>query len=117
MPNYIRLRRKKGWRKPPEAINVTRQGKQGGKWGNPFNWKEFPDDMMTESTAKNYAMLEYKKWFFEDGQRELRIEATMELRGKDLCCYCHENEPHCHAKFLLKYVNRDLTNDREYSKG
>lgn len=32
MPDWIRLRRTKGWRKPPDAITVARPT----RWGNPY---------------------------------------------------------------------------------
>lgn len=32
MPNRIQIRRTKGWRMPPDAVNVARPG----VWGNPF---------------------------------------------------------------------------------
>lgn len=88
MPTRIQLKRTKGWRKPEGAVVVTR----ATKWGNPF--KIGPDGTREDCVEK------YRRWLPHSGLD------PMELRGKDLCCFCALDKP-CHADVLLAAANRD----------
>ncbi len=109
-PARIQLRRTKGWRMPPNTINVARG--PGRLWGNPFIVgvhgdaaacvKRFEDlatgliDMATQP-APAYADQ-------ANTQHTLRTRLH-ELRGKNLACWCAPDAP-CHADVLLKLTNR-----------
>lgn len=91
MPKRIQLSRKKGWRLPPNTINVARPS----KWGNPFRVEE------------------YGRWGAVD---RFRVFMTLrpavrgkmlnveELRGKNLACWCGPDQL-CHADVLLELAN------------
>ncbi|MFA5404550.1 MAG: DUF4326 domain-containing protein [Ignavibacteria bacterium] len=77
---------------PKDAVYIGR----GSKWGNPF--KIGIDGDRDEVIAK------YEKWFIEDPSRV--NEAKIELRGKNLVCYCAPQK--CHGDFLLKLANEEV---------
>jgi hypothetical protein len=92
MPRRIRLRRQRGWRKPPGAVVVARPS----RWGNPFPIG--PDRTRAEAvTAYERALLGGELGFTVDDVRR-------ELAGRDLACWCPEDEP-CHADVLLRVAN------------
>lgn len=96
MPRRIQLSRKKGWRKPPNTVVVSRPS----KWGNPFDWKIF---------GKAKASEMYRNWLspYEvsaDDRRQWILDHLPELRGKNLACWCKPGEP-CHADVLLALAN------------
>ena len=111
MPIRVQLSRKKGWRMPPNTVNVARPG----KWGNPcvvgkhgsradcVRWHKFAlagihvlgmkcDDgeWLTDK------LIAYAKM----ARRNIRY-----LRGKNLACWCALDQP-CHADILLELANR-----------
>lgn len=90
-PRRIQLSRKRGWRKPPNTIVVARPG----KWGNPFR--------VTPERSQAAAVAQFEAWLKGDGL-EILNAARIELRGKNLACWCKPSEP-CHADVLLKLVN------------
>jgi len=88
-PIRIQRKRTKGWRMPPNTICVTRPG----KWGNPF---------FAKGNNEHFVHL------FEDfvnGSPIYQDAAYIELRGKNLACFCKLDQP-CHADVLLKIANR-----------
>ena len=95
MPSRIQLKRTRGWRKPKEAVVVSRPS----KFGNP--WHVGPD------TSRKTAVDQYRKWLRGDmgghlsEQRRAVIESLPELRGRDLACWCPIEEP-CHADVLIE---------------
>ena len=98
MQKRIKLSRKKGWRKPPEAIVVSRPT----RWGNPFDWQELG--------SKKAATDLYRAWLIGDideyhARRDWILAHIHELRGKDLCCWCKPDEP-CHADVLIELANK-----------
>ncbi len=112
IPKRIQLSRKKGHRKPPDAVNVARPT----KWGNPFNWKDSDTELIPEATAKHYAKESFNQWlrFGEvmgvrhpkyDEQRQWILDHIHELQGKDLACWCKPGEP-CHAEVLRCLANQ-----------
>ncbi|RZT83311.1 uncharacterized protein DUF4326 [Pseudonocardia sediminis] len=88
-PQRIRLRRKKGWRKPDGAVLVTRPG----PWGNPFDVREM---------GREPAITEHRRWLFE--QPDLVERVRDELAGHDLCCWCDPDQL-CHADTLIEVAN------------
>ncbi len=105
-PQRVQLRRTKGWRMPPNTASVARPT----KWGNPFvigEWNTRPNgikpvQVVAEDAAD--AVRLYRRFL----SQRLRIEARLELRGKNLACWCKPGDP-CHADVLLKLANRDPT--------
>lgn len=93
-PNRIQLRRTKGWRLPPNAVNVARPT----KWGNRF-CIGLPANPTAEDCVRR---------FRDEQAPEYQIGRQLEeLRGKDLACWCKPGEP-CHADVLLELANAPL---------
>ncbi|HLE79913.1 MAG TPA: DUF4326 domain-containing protein [Dehalococcoidia bacterium] len=99
MPERIQRKRAKGWRMPVGAVYVGR----GSKWGNPY--KEIP-------TTYEYGLLcriEHRGRTSEDILSDYRRYTlprlpVVELRGKNLACWCPLTQP-CHADILLEIAN------------
>lgn len=102
-PKRIQRKRTKGWRMPEGAVYVGR----GSKWGNPFRWEspsaiaalergEIARAAIAESRADAVQMFRHCFLLFADD--------LAELRGKDLVCWCAEDQP-CHADVLLEWAN------------
>lgn len=119
MPQRLQLKRTKGWRKPPGAVKVDRTT----KYGNPFPVKVFGRKRSLElfrmfADPENSAVPKVQKELnaFRAAERELYGPgpatmtlgemAAMELRGKDLLCWCNIGEA-CHADILLELANKD----------
>jgi len=122
MPERVQLSRKKGWRKPPNTVVVSRPS----KWGNPYkvvhvkNDPEFPGEWATvwisQSVGDVYiGVHEERAEAFRiilDTYRELLIDnPTMDihdLTGRNLACWCPLDQP-CHADVLLELANQPLS--------
>jgi Domain of unknown function (DUF4326) len=89
-PRRVQLRRTKGWRKPPDAVVISRPS----KWGNPYRVSE-------HGLAKALAL--YRRHLTE--HPELVEAARNELAGKLLACWCAPEQP-CHGDILLEVVDR-----------
>lgn len=76
---------------PRGAVYVGRPS----KWGNPFVVGK--DGTRAEVVAK------YREWINAPEQARLRAEARIELRGRDLVCWCAPEL--CHADVLLEIAN------------
>ena len=135
-PKRIQLRRTKGWRLPPGCVVVARPS----KWGNPWtvkdvrdvygsrgteaysvavelyrrdieNWEIFAT-YLNDRDARGWPDIEKAFWDAIDatGARHVGDVAAIELRGKDLACWCPlvdengEKVP-CHADVLLEIAN------------
>jgi hypothetical protein len=94
VPSRFRIRRDKGWRKPPGGRYVNRSG----RFGNPFrvDWER------RVSPFKAVAL--FREWITAPGRADLLADARRELRGRDLGCNCSLRDP-CHADVLLELVN------------
>jgi hypothetical protein len=99
-PKRIQLRRTKGWRKPEEAIIVSRPS----RYGNPHRVGFCPvcgvEHSRGEAVAEFRAML--------DESLELRRKIQEDLRGKDLACWCKLSDA-CHADVLLSIANNEVS--------
>lgn len=130
----VQRKRAKGWRKPPNTVDVTR----ASRWGNPFKYSgdqvfcdaahrrtflsrwvlaqdaHFPDP--TEGVKESVRL--YRLWIegnlpegYYDNHHIVRpVKFTIEdikkeLKGKDLMCYCAGENP-CHADVLLELANQ-----------
>lgn len=131
-PVRIQRRRIKGWRAPEGAVYVGR----GSKWGNPCTqirmpaldgseWEQegrlgktsgqhhayvHPDKTITshlvQDATREQAVAMYRR--FIEHRPSLAEAARTELVGRDLMCWCPDNEP-CHADVLLELANPEAT--------
>jgi hypothetical protein len=99
MPVRIQRKRTKGWRMPENTVYVGRPT----KWGNPWTVE---DTYSPENCVDNYRLwvahglpITYEK------HRQLLFCDMVELRGKNLACWCRLDQP-CHADVLLEVANR-----------
>lgn len=95
-PVRVQLSRRRGWRMPPNTVNVARPG----RFGNPHHIGPCPvcgvDHTREEAIAELRAEIEC------DPMLAARIRE--ELAGKNLACWCKLGEP-CHADVLLELAN------------
>lgn len=111
MPKRIQRKRTKGWRMPRGVVYVGR----GSRWGNPFVVGEEPHWHLQDqyrvaavATPEQAVDLFRRHLIFtinyqiEDGTC---ISTLLELRGKDLACWCPLDKP-CHADVLLELANK-----------
>jgi len=103
MPKRIQLSRKKGYRKPADAVNVARPT----RWGNPYKVGD-PDPVhcgpMTAADAVFWFEADFDPAISENAEKKL-AEVQRELAGKDLACWCKPDDP-CHADVLLRLANK-----------
>lgn len=111
-PKRIQRKRAKGWKKPPNTVNVTRPG----RWGNPFQvlfeagywvvrdqeggyWSRL---LGSKGAAVERSVEVYREWL----QKEVSAGRFNmdELKGKKLMCWCASDDP-CHADVLLEIAN------------
>ena len=97
-PFRVQRKRTKGWKMPLNTIYVGRPP----KWGNPASVKNGPTiggvhSSFTAEEAvefyRDYVTRKFEDWEFDS------------LRGRNLACWCHLNEP-CHADVLLELANQ-----------
>ena len=91
MPKRIQRKRTKGWRMPEGAVYVGRPT----KWGNLF--------VIAPNETREEAIADYGDWIrsFPESVKT----AQLQLRGKDLACWCPLDQS-CHADVLLEIANR-----------
>ena len=91
MPVRIQMSRRKGWRKPADAV----YGGRPGRFGNPFRRQEH---------GLSRAVELYEAWIQQPAQAELLLEARQTLRGKNLGCWCRPGLA-SHADVLRRLVH------------
>lgn len=100
MPPPIRIQRKRvaGWRMPANTVYVGR----GSGFGNPY---PISDYAYAGDDAAKFAVAAYANSLTDQMAKnpELR-NAVMDLKGKNLCCWCPAGNP-CHADILLQVSN------------
>jgi len=105
IPSRIQRKRSKGWRMPENCIYVGRPT----EWGNPFTiGQPFVRKKMQAGGGEisgciqnaEEAVYFYRRFL----SLELRIAAGIQLRGKNLACWCGLDQP-CHADILLEIAN------------
>lgn len=113
MPERIQLSRAKGWRMP-KNINVARPG----KWGNPHHvWRDGGQWLVTSRGCEHHPVTNKAEGvalavakFRADCHHALPFygsaTALLELRGKNLACWCAIGAP-CHADILLELANTE----------
>jgi len=118
MPERIQRKRTKGWRMPKGVIYVGR----GSRWGNPFAIGERPlPDLQRRYRLETVESAEQAVDLFrrhlintinhqiEDGST---LQVLLELRGKDLACWCPLDQP-CHADVLLELANTPMSKQHD----
>lgn len=81
---------------PADSVYVGRPS----KWGNPFS--HLSDTLAKfQVDTRAEAISSYRKWLMS--QPELVALAKVELRGRDLVCWCSPDD--CHAEILLEVAN------------
>ena len=108
-PERIQRRRVKGWKLPPNTVCVTRG--PGMKWGNPFTVDEFGrEESLRRFRAAVLGFMSNGSYCAPVAHPESYIgriirDAPIELRGKNLACWCPLDQA-CHADVLLELANR-----------
>lgn len=83
----IQRRRTKGFKLPKDAICITRPG----KWGNRF-----------KDARSSKLVRWYREWLLNTPEgRAIIRDAVVELKGKQLACWCKIGEP-CHGDVLVE---------------
>jgi len=90
MPVRIQRKRAKGWKMPPNTIYV----------GRPTMWGNYAAD----GSHKTYAVAAFRCWVDSHASPTWRGRARIDLRGKNLACWCPLDQP-CHADVLLEIAN------------
>lgn len=92
MPIRVQRKRTRGWKMPENTVYVGRPT----KWGNPY-------------AVSCPASDEFKKKIIRQYESSMSImlkqDAVVELKGKNLACWCALDSP-CHADVLLKIANQ-----------
>ena len=97
-PRRVRLRRTKGWRKPPGAVVVARPS----RWGNPYAIGASHEGR----TLTREETVELFRAALLDGRLGFDVtDVRATLRGRDLACWCPLDVP-CHADVLLEVANQ-----------
>lgn len=115
-PQRIQLSRRKGARKPADAVVVARPS----KWGNPFTIAEardigFVEPGESDALARAFVARCFadwlrrgstSPWWFSAGNDiwSWQRDHLAELAGKDLACWCPVDGA-CHADVLLSMAN------------
>ena len=93
-PKRVQRRRTKGWKMPPNTVCVTRPG----MWGNHAA-------VRAHTPVGQPAVDEFRRWVETEASYAWKGRAKIELRGKNLACFCPLDQP-CHADVLLEIANR-----------
>lgn len=103
MPKRIQRKRTAGWRMPEGAVYVGRPS----KWGNPFAPQAEPAYCpKAKSMLMEWAADVHRDWLQLPEQADLVTAIRTELRGKDLACWCPQDQS-CHADVLLEIANSE----------
>lgn len=112
-PIRIQRRRIKGWKKPDNAVVVTRPTRYGNPF-QPFTVVTVPEWYLTRLDVLSVRTVKVCCGNISHTVNLFEIYATNrlwhysdwldELRGRDLCCWCSLGKQ-CHADVLLKLAN------------
>lgn len=102
-PKRIQLKRKRGWRMPPNTVVVTRPG----PWGNHYRVKDYLARFGGDVERATRACVgSYRDWLLYSSEgRALLLRGRELLRGKNLACWCRKGQC-CHGDVWLELVNR-----------
>jgi Domain of unknown function (DUF4326) len=100
VPRRVQLRRRRGWRKPPNTVVVTRASRM---WGNRFviGRASIYGTVSNAATAVKF----FRRWLTTTAAgKAVLMEARRQLRGRNLACFCGLDQA-CHADVLLELAN------------
>ena len=103
-PQRITLSRAKGWRMPENTVKVDRST----KWGNPFRVGDrinCSDGTVAVCFSITEAYQAFRDLMLHEISATIRTNARLELRGKNLACWCAQGQL-CHADVLLEIANQ-----------
>jgi hypothetical protein len=93
----------------PNGLPIVYVGR-GSKWGNPYRVKKLSAFKQNKPCGYNQFFVESNEDAVEFYKRflslELKIAAEIELKGKNLSCWC-SGEKACHADYLLEVANNE----------
>ena len=92
-PQRIQRKRTKGWKMPPNAVYV----------GRPTMWGNFAASVCCIADPAE-AVAAYRRWIEQVASDAWKGRAVIELRGRNLACWCPLDQP-CHADVLLEIAN------------
>lgn len=100
-PQRIQRKRAAGWRKPENAICITRPG----KYGNPYKIGAVYQSPFVRGGAFLITSQNVLGVFEIYARSKLAMDPNWlePLRGKDLCCFCKLDAP-CHGDIILKLL-------------
>ncbi|MEO9625875.1 MAG: DUF4326 domain-containing protein [Qipengyuania citrea] len=111
MPKRVQLSRRKGWRMPPNTVKVDRSTKWGNPWSVPGDFKNPADAVERFRSAVIGPVLDGKQCRPNAAAKSyigtIIDCAPIELRGKNLACWCSLDQP-CHADVLLELANAEV---------
>lgn len=93
MPVRIQRKRTKGWRMPPNTIYV----------GRPTMWGNYAA-LRGKAPSNGVAVSMFCEWVNEEASNAWLGRVKIDLRDKDLACWCALDQP-CHADVLLELAN------------
>lgn len=113
MPKRIQLSRKRGWKKPPNCVVVSRPS----VFGNPFTVAAAKEAgyLGSDEQLAAWCVSLFRRWLTNPRQmdyigpvaekRKAKLLARLpELQGKDLACWCKVSSP-CHGDVLIELAN------------
>ena len=111
-PRRIQRRRTKGWRMQDAAGNGLPTVCVGrpGPYGNPYYVTAERDLLVIDPYAVESAADATAKFRADllAGKLDFTIEdIRRDLAGKNICCWCREDDPYCHGDVLLELANRE----------
>jgi hypothetical protein len=89
----IQRKRTKGWKMPENTVYVGR----GTMWGNYAS-------LRLGLTKGAVAVDLFRDWIRHEASSAWKGRMKADLRGKNLACWCREDEP-CHGDVLLELAN------------
>lgn len=109
LPKRIQLARKRGWRKPENAVVVSRPS----KWGNPYRIQDYKfanadgsPAPWNEEVARDMSIRDFEHALRVGMLRVSVDDVKRELAGKNLLCWCPVGKK-CHGDVLLAIANGD----------
>src|SRR5690625_17440 len=110
MTSHVQRKRTKGCTNPSGAVYAGR----GSRWGNPYAMRRnlppvwlmsvtgVHSSYLTHRRAAEAAVSAYRDWL--NTNPEHVEEARRQLSGRDLMCWCAQEDP-CHGDVLLALAN------------
>jgi hypothetical protein len=99
-PVRVQLRRRRGWRMPPDTVKVDRST----RYGNPFRVGDPGVPDVRTSIDRFKAALRNGELTRSADSPFHAAHLRAALRGKNLACWCPLDGP-CHADLLLQIAN------------